>query len=573
MSDISAGLVQVNSLTINGLGAGAVTAANLNFNNLNVSNNLSVGGNAVATQSFVNNAIATAVPELSAEQKQKMFDARNLILRHGSDEINVNAESIGTNASIDFLTNHFDASPIISTCIKYKDGFYSVLPAHSTSKSQAVAAPKTQMVYENLVPDNDMDFSEIELLLRRGQHPDDSPPNDGGVCNWPLSQASLDSLDNGAIHGIGQGSDVWGMISKKVDGSKEYFAFQGTSKGLVIMKYHLGINDAIVKSIPYGYLSGFCENLWSDIKSYDVCTMDILLDADTSGSVYEMFARNQLLELDFTTPDNESNKFVIKILSSDYNTIDHTVVIRCKTEYTYVADTVINSISLLGKKPVTLSNASIVSSNRQMFIYWSKEMTDGHIQTIDVSPMETNGEVVITHDFFNATSTNVDASGMDIDWEVVSGTTEVKTIGFLHGAHNVYVNEEQGKLYICIPRSVKYNVGDDSKDKWSVNTIVCDILDNPSVPVIKAFAVDETDPLGLDTINSKFNQYSHDCVVESFDASEQNLLLGIPVDDCTADLMYIYFGCNADVYVAWDVTDINNIKVISNKLNGIKSGG
>ena len=46
MSTISAALVKVGSLTVNGLGAGAVTATNLNFNNLGVAGALNVSGNA-----------------------------------------------------------------------------------------------------------------------------------------------------------------------------------------------------------------------------------------------------------------------------------------------------------------------------------------------------------------------------------------------------------------------------------------------------------------------------------------------------------------------------------------------
>ena len=44
MSTISAGLVNVGSLTVNGIGAGAITTTNLNFDNLDVANDLNVGG-------------------------------------------------------------------------------------------------------------------------------------------------------------------------------------------------------------------------------------------------------------------------------------------------------------------------------------------------------------------------------------------------------------------------------------------------------------------------------------------------------------------------------------------------
>jgi uncharacterized membrane protein (UPF0127 family) len=64
----------------------------------------------------------------------------------------------------------------------------------------------------------------------------------------------------------------------------------------------------------------------------------------------------------------------------------------------------------------------------------------------------------------------------------------------------------------------------------------------------------------------------HDAVVQSYNRTEQHELLGIPLSECT-ELMYIYFGSNAACYVAWDVTDPLNIKVISNRYKGITSGG
>jgi hypothetical protein len=53
MSTISAGKVDVESITVQGLGAVSIQATNLNFNNLDVSGNLTVQGSPVATQSFV----------------------------------------------------------------------------------------------------------------------------------------------------------------------------------------------------------------------------------------------------------------------------------------------------------------------------------------------------------------------------------------------------------------------------------------------------------------------------------------------------------------------------------------
>ena len=45
MSSISAGLVNVENLTVTGLGAGAIKATNLQFTNLDVSGNLTTAGN------------------------------------------------------------------------------------------------------------------------------------------------------------------------------------------------------------------------------------------------------------------------------------------------------------------------------------------------------------------------------------------------------------------------------------------------------------------------------------------------------------------------------------------------
>jgi hypothetical protein len=66
MSNLSAGKIQVDSLNVAGLGAGSIKARNLNFNNLDVSGNLTVQGAQVATQAFVSSAVAGVIGSAGA---------------------------------------------------------------------------------------------------------------------------------------------------------------------------------------------------------------------------------------------------------------------------------------------------------------------------------------------------------------------------------------------------------------------------------------------------------------------------------------------------------------------------
>ncbi len=66
MSSLSAGKIQVDSLNVAGLGAGSIKARNLNFNNLDVSGNLTVQGAQVATQAFVSSAVSSVIGSAGA---------------------------------------------------------------------------------------------------------------------------------------------------------------------------------------------------------------------------------------------------------------------------------------------------------------------------------------------------------------------------------------------------------------------------------------------------------------------------------------------------------------------------
>jgi hypothetical protein len=66
MSNLSAGKIQVDSLNVAGLGAGSIKARNLNFNNLDVSGNLTVQGAQVATQAFVSSAVSSVIGSAGA---------------------------------------------------------------------------------------------------------------------------------------------------------------------------------------------------------------------------------------------------------------------------------------------------------------------------------------------------------------------------------------------------------------------------------------------------------------------------------------------------------------------------
>jgi hypothetical protein len=66
MSSLSAGKIQVENLSVAGLGAGSIKATNLKFENLDVSGNLTVQGAQVATQSFVSSAVQGVIGSAGA---------------------------------------------------------------------------------------------------------------------------------------------------------------------------------------------------------------------------------------------------------------------------------------------------------------------------------------------------------------------------------------------------------------------------------------------------------------------------------------------------------------------------
>ncbi len=88
MSNLSAGKIQVDNLTVAGLGAGAIQATNLKFNNLDVSGNLTVQGAQVATQAFV-----TAADALKANLASPSFTGTVTV--SGNESISGNLDVSG----------------------------------------------------------------------------------------------------------------------------------------------------------------------------------------------------------------------------------------------------------------------------------------------------------------------------------------------------------------------------------------------------------------------------------------------------------------------------------------------
>lgn len=104
-------------------------------------------------------------------------------------------------------------------------------------------------------------------------------------------------------------------------------------------------------------------------------------------------------------------------------------------------------------------------------------------------------------------------------------------------AHNVYVNNRDGRLYICGGITVN-----------NIRLPILDIKTDPSTPIY----------LGGVSL-----RYFHDFVSENYSVEEQVELLGIPLDQVVEPYMSVGIGSNETFYSVIDVTDPQNIRVLS----------
>ena len=145
-----------------------------------------------------------------------------------------------------------------ATVVKKDNNLFIVTSAHHNVK-KSIIDPLSQFTYSNFEPLYDFDFGSTEMLLR-------------------YEAKDLDFINNVYPHGVGRGSDIWGVVNKKIYRNElvmEYYALVTTEKGMIIYKMD---DDERVEGgnhfcMPIQFISGNTENTWGDVKTYDVTTI------------------------------------------------------------------------------------------------------------------------------------------------------------------------------------------------------------------------------------------------------------------------------------------------------------
>jgi hypothetical protein len=437
-----------------------------------------------------------------------------------------------------------------STVFKHNGSVYFATSAHHSTQ-QAVHQPNQQFGYMNAAIEMDIDFGTIENMLRKS-----------GLTN--VSSPEYIQEIEVPPRGIGLGSDIWGAtrFSMNTVGTREYtyYSLQTTSKGMVIIKMTNdgGAAKANMKVTPLQYISGYVVNAWGDVKTYDVAEITLSGDlSDIRGCLLrDTVAQARLksvparqlctstcrydgnnrcfdggpgalstiayctygTECEDCGPRDPPNPtitysdalFGMHVLEIT-NVGPQTVKLRVKMEFDLVVESTIDMFQAKGHNAKTV-NLTVDTVERSSMAYFVKE-SGGRLLSIDLNPLIVEGtEAIVTTDAYNTTG----------DWVLKNESTGVEIVGSLKGSHNVYVNEEQGMLYV---------VGGLSSavvDGTSVGTgILYDIKATPKTPVAKGLVYGE-----------EFHTYIHDIVTVSYGSAEQHEILGIPMNHTTELAFY-----------------------------------
>lgn len=440
----------------------------------------------------------------------------------------------------------------IPASVVKKDGkLYILTSAHHNIK-KSVTHPLTQYTYKNLSTIYDFDFGSTEMLLK-------------------YEESDKDFINNVYPHGIGIGSDVWGFVNKTFDGDRlitEHFSLVTTEKGLVI--YKMGDDSRVTSGKhycqPIQFISGNTENTWGDVKTYDVTNMTLNFKNSSASkqikrgtmikiSIVKRIYNGELKVLD--TPVIVYGKVleVVTSLTHSHTTTDIThsnikattddsvdINIRMKTDFNWQNGDHAHEIEIVNKNAINqqpyslpetiIAHMTIVDPKRNIACYFTKE-TKGRLLAIDLEPLLRNDKAFITYDYYD-----------DENKPFKLDQNKITEVGSMTGSHDVYVNEEQGIMY-NVGMKITIEGGE------QIKTGLCyDLKENHLQPKPKSVILDFP------------TNYLHDIVVESYDRSEQHVLLGIPMNK-TLDLMYIAIGSTGDDYTIYNITDLNNIIKIS----------
>lgn len=412
-----------------------------------------------------------------------------------------------------------------ASVIKKDDTLYAVAPAHG-NYAKAMRSPLTDYTYKNFEPQFDMDFGTTDLLL------------------WNKGGESTQAMLKKTPLGVGVGSDVWGFVDTTYVSPglmrNTYFSLQTTSKGMVIYKM-LGDYDYMEGSHighPVQYIESLVQNQWGDVKTYDVTTMTLKVKG------YEtLFKRGSILKLDldhrkYGTDDQTDIKasIPVEILSSSVSSMGNghsKITLRLKTEFSFEAGDhghMIHVGDYMGGA-TKMVHYTVENTKRDIAAYLVKETEGDRLLAIDLRPLLSGGDATVKD-----MKRTYDTTG---DWEVKPNTTTATKIGAQGGAHNVYVNEEQGALYTLATRGTFTN----NKEE-EIPNLMFDILSNPYEPVL--------------TGALKGYLQAHDVVTTSYDAEEQEKILGIP-SSATTPLRFITLASVESKYQVWDTTDPGNL--------------
>ena len=191
------------------------------------------------------------------------------------------------------------------------------------------------------------------------------------------------------------------------------------------------------------------------------------------------------------------------------------------------------------------SNFSITSAYRDAFAYTCHENLSS-LEITDLSKLWEDPE----HPKVELVKT---VYGGNTDPDTAIGTTDW---GF-QGAHNLYVDNEQGKLYVV------------AIDLGAGPNYILDIKSDPANPILEAIFGDQSG------INPPPRTFSiHDIVTATYTKQEQHKLLGIPRQYATNSLT-LAFMSQGDLYnfMLADVTDPANIKYLQYDVKQLTDSG
>lgn len=179
-----------------------------------------------------------------------------------------------------------------------------------------------------------------------------------------------------------------------------------------------------------------------------------------------------------------------------------------------------------GTEAVSRHWFTIVSATQHAYLYLTHEGT-GELQTVDLRPLYTGGAPVLANSYYTPHA----PSGTDLP------TFPSNNTWYFLGAHNLYVDNVAGHLYVC---------GSTSHS----GLLVFDLRTDPLNLVLKTQIV-------VPVSASRSRSYTHDVVVQWYTNAEQISILGLP-PSLANDMLGLAFASDESTYDLINVTALAN---------------